>query len=55
MTSRTILRNPDHAGHSWVFWFLNRHVGEKIASPSQYEESIKKVGGFASVRFLPHP
>jgi hypothetical protein len=35
---------------SWVFWFLNRHVGEKIASPSQYEESIKKVGGFASVR-----
>lgn len=25
-------------------------MGEKIASPTQYEESIKKVGGFASVR-----
>jgi hypothetical protein len=35
---------------SWLFWFVHRTPGAKVVSASQYEESIKKIGGFASVR-----
>lgn len=37
---------------SWLFWFVHRLPGAKVASASQYEESIKKIGGFASVESL---
>lgn len=35
--------------YSWLFWFVNRQPGLKVASQTAYEDSIKKVGGFASI------
>ncbi|CED82886.1 Predicted mRNA cap-binding protein related to eIF-4E [Phaffia rhodozyma] len=34
---------------SWLFWYTHRQPGAKITTAAQYEDSIKKIGGFASI------
>lgn len=43
---------PPLASLSWLFWFVHRAAGTKVASATQYEESIKKIGGCSSIESL---